>query len=738
MQDFEVDVTNCDRELIHIPGRIQSHGFMVVVDSTSFIRYYSDNIIDFLDVNIQNLIGHKVSVVEEKFIECQPLGFISQLIYLGKNNKSFELTNPFLLTLAGKPFFLIISTSADYYVLEFEPAVSDFDLNAQKKINRAISEMLTEKNVQKLLFNTVRQVKNIIRFDRVMIYKFSEKGHGQVVAEEKETELESWLGMNYPASDIPKQARELYKINLTRLIADVKVETTGISTSADNDNPLDLSFSQLRAVSPMHIQYLKNMGVCSSFSISLLYKDELWGLIACHNYTPKFIDCKSRDTSKMLGQILSSALEFRQDEENQTIQQIYETNISKLAKSLKKHDSIIDALTKDEITILNVTNASGCILVYEGKTTLLGQCPDKCQLDGLLDYIKNNTREAIQATSSLSELYPPAKEFEKVASGLILTVLSDIEENYIIWLKPERKQTMNWAGNPEKLVEVNKDGYMNLSPRRSFETWAEIVSGTSETWNLTEKNAVKRLKEEITYSINEKAGVIKVMNERLKSAYEELDTFSYTVSHDLKSPIAAILGYAQVIAGDKSADNKWGNIAARIESRANKMNLMINEILEYSRIGRSEIDYKTINTRSLIEEIVKDLQAIYITLQLTIHIGDTPQLRGDPMMVSQVFANLLGNAVKYSQESEPAVITISGIENDATITYIIEDNGIGILDSDLPHIFELFNRMSNVQEIEGTGLGLAIVKRIIERHNGFVRVESKIGKGSRFFISFNK
>ena len=370
MQNFDVDITNCDRELIHIPGRIQSHGFMVVIDTKAFVRYYSDNIVDFLDVNIQDLIGHKVEIIEEKFIECQPLGFINQLIYFGKNNKSFELTNPFLLTLAGKPFFLIISTSADYYVLEFEPAVSDFDLNAQKKINRSISEMLTEKNVQKLLFNTARQVKNIIRFDRVMIYKFSEKGHGQVVAEEKEPELESWLGMNYPASDIPKQARELYKINLTRLIADVQVETAAISTSADNDAPLDLSFSQLRAVSPIHIQYLKNMGVCSSFSISLLYKEELWGLIACHNYTPRFIDYKSRDTSKMLGQILSSALEFRQDEENHIIQQIYEANISQLAKSLQKHVSIIDALTCDEITILNMTNASGCILVYEGMTTL--------------------------------------------------------------------------------------------------------------------------------------------------------------------------------------------------------------------------------------------------------------------------------------------------------------------------------------------------------------------------------
>jgi len=214
----------------------------------------------------------------------------------------------------------------------------------------------------------------------------------------------------------------------------------------------------------------------------------------------------------MLGQILSSVLEFRQDEENHIIKQIYEANISQLAKSLQKHVSIIDALTCDEIKILNMTHVSGCILTYEGMTTLLVPCSNQMQIEGLLEFIKNNIKNAINSTASLSELYAPAKEFEKVASGLMLVILSNMEKNYIIWLKPERKQTMNWTGNQEKPVEIIQGGYMNFSPRNSFETWAEVVSGTSENWSLTEKNAVKRLKEEITHSINEKAGVLKSMN----------------------------------------------------------------------------------------------------------------------------------------------------------------------------------------------------------------------------------
>jgi len=171
------------------------------------------------------------------------------------------------------------------------------------------------------------------------------------------------------------------------------------------------------------------MVVCSSFSISLLYKEELWRLIACHNYTPRFIDYKSRDTWKMLGQILSSVLEFKQGEENHIIKQIYEANISQLAKSLQKHVSIIDALTCDEIKILNMTHVSGCILTYEGMTTLLGPSPNQMQIEGLLDFIKNNIKNAINSTASLSELYAPAKEFEKVASGLMLVVLSNMEKN---------------------------------------------------------------------------------------------------------------------------------------------------------------------------------------------------------------------------------------------------------------------------------------------------------------------
>ncbi|MNR11561.1 Bacteriophytochrome [compost metagenome] len=201
-------------------------------------------------------------------------------------------------------------------------------------VGRSLSEILSDKKIENLLGNVAQQIKKIIGYDRVMVYKFHEDGHGEVVAEAKSDNFESWLGLHYPASDIPKQARELYKINLVRLIADVHTTPSALLTHPINGEavPLDLTHSTLRAVSPIHIQYLKNMGVASSFSVSILDGDNLWGLIACHNYTPRFINYRERESAKLVGQVLSSAVSFREQEEEQ--------------QHANEHRQSVDAITR--------------------------------------------------------------------------------------------------------------------------------------------------------------------------------------------------------------------------------------------------------------------------------------------------------------------------------------------------------------------------------------------------------
>lgn len=736
LTEIGVDLTNCNREPIHIPGQIQSHGFLIVVDKSYIIRYHSANTTTLFP-GMNHLLGKPLSSIELLLGEPYQPHAITQLLNLGKINHSFEQGNPFQTTISDILYNLIISTAGDdYYLLELEPAVTHTDL--QKVIGRFISEILTDKQLLRMLDNTTTQVKKFIGYDRVMVYRFAEDGHGEVLAEAKNENLESWIGLHYPATDIPKQARELYKQNLTRLIADVETIPSKIITHPGSHPQLDLTNAQLRAVSPIHIQYLKNMGVASSFSISLIYKNELWGLIACHHYTPKFIDYKTRDSCKLIGQILSSALEHRQDDESQKVNETFKDNVEKLAKYLQKSSCVEDALTKESVTLLDVVHATGAVLIYEKNITKLGYTPDDEQLKGLLNWVQENVRASVYYTANLSAVYPEAAAYKKGVSGMLVSILSKELAEYIIWFKPEFIQTVHWAGNPEKAVIVNESGPGQISPRNSFAVWLQTVTDTSQKWTSEELKSVLRLKEEVMYAIHVKAGAIRLLNEKLRYAYEELDTFSFTISHDLKNPITVIKSYAEVLTTDASIGQKGQEILQKIVNRSDRMNFMINEVLDYSRIGRSDIQYRHINMPSLINDIVKELEHVYDTRHLELAIGNLPDLQGDPVMISQLFSNLISNAVKYSQQEQPSVVQIGGEVSNGEICYRIKDNGIGIEVKDLPHVFELFNRMENAKHMEGSGVGLAIVKRIVEKHNGKIWAESEPGEGSVFYVSFKQ
>jgi light-regulated signal transduction histidine kinase (bacteriophytochrome) len=734
-----VDLNNCNIEPIHIPGQIQSHGFLIVIDQNQIIRFYSENIYSYLKLPGITLLGQPIGLIEPIIGKNEPPNFINQLIVFGRTN-GFDQTNPFQTDIQGLAFHLIISQSENYFLLEFEPSQSDLSLDIQKMVGRSISEMLADKNLQNLLNNTAMQIKSIINYDRVMIYKFAEDGHGEVVAEARNNNLESWLGLHYPASDIPQQARELYKVNLTRLIADVHTEPSKIlAEEANAEKHLDLSYSQLRAVSPIHIQYLKNMGVCSSFSISLIYHKELWGLIACHNYTPRFINYKSRESAKLIGQILSSALEFRQDEENQSIYDKYKASVTELSRYMLQSMSIEDALTAHSITLMDVADVSGAVLVYENNITKLGKTPGDEQLNSLISWVDETISEPIYYTQHLSQLYPDAEAYKKIASGMFVCTISKELNEYVIWFKPEQLQTIQWAGNPEKPAEINiKDGLLTVSPRKSFDNWAETVVGTSKLWGNAEIKSILRLKGEITYAINQKASEIRILNEKLKQAYEELDTFSFTISHDLKNPLTTIKSYSQILMRDKNMSPESLKILNRIDASTDKMDQMIREVLEYSRIGKTTLTKVPVDIQTLVEDQVRDLSVAYQTQDLEMTIGDTPVLQGDPVMISQVFSNLLSNAIKYSSHSNPSKVSVNGILTDTEVIYSIADNGIGIDIKQLPSVFELFKRMDNAKDIEGTGVGLAIVKRIVEKHQGKVWVDSELGRGSTFYLAFQR
>jgi len=733
MNSYQVDLTNCDKEPIHIPGKVQSHGFLVAANSSQIITYISENIKPFIDDDAKNYLGKHISDLEAKLKISGTQLKLSQILAIGGG---YENLNPFMLTLNSKPYNLIVTASGEELVLEFETVTSDLDIDVQKTIGRSVSDILSGKNLNALLNNAAAEIKKIIQYDRVMIYKFGEDGHGEVVAEVKNDDLEPFLGLHYPASDIPKQARELYKINLTRIIADVNTESSAIITHNEGA-PLDLTHSVLRAVSPIHIQYLKNMGVESSFSISLIAHGELWGLIACHNYSPRFINYRARDASKLIGQILSSALEYRQDEEDVEKSTRLTAAAASLAHFIEKDNYIGDALTKNDVTVKDITTATGVALIFDGDVTTLGTTPPKEQIADIARWLKTNMQDSIYYTHRFPEIYQPGKQSSDVASGILACMLSKELSEMIIWFKPEQIQTIHWAGNPDKAVEKTEDGLLFLSPRKSFESWGEIVKNTSERWSNEEISAVIKVREQIIYAINRKANEIRLLNERLSLAYEELDTFSFTISHDLRTPLSSIKSYSELLlTTNKSLDDNAKKILTRIVAGTDKMNFLIKEILNYSRVGRADIEVSNIDMSKLIEEIKREVVSALNPQNLEFEIGKTPNIMGDSTMINQVFTNLLNNAVKYSARSKPSKVKIEGVVNNDEIVYSVADNGVGIDVNYYSRVFELFKRMDNVKDFEGTGVGLAIVKRIVEKHKARIWFESTLGVGTVFYISF--
>jgi chemotaxis family two-component system sensor kinase Cph1 len=728
-----IDLSNCDREPIHIPGKVQEHGVLIAIDKEFNIAYCSENITNLFPFASTTLLGQSVGLLSG-FLVTGVDNFIESLLIIAQAGKNFEPVNPYPVVINSIAHYMILSTAGEFYLAEFERASSDLESDLQQVTGSSLSMMLGDARLGSLLNKTAEQIRKIIHYDRVMVYKFHEDGHGEVVAEAKNDHLEPLLGLHYPASDIPKQARELYKLNLTRLIADVDAQPSAVLTY--DDRALDLTNSSLRAVSPIHIQYLKNMGVASSFSVSLIHNTELWGLVACHNYTPRFINFKQRDAARLIGQVLSSALSFRQQEQDQQVSNKLKYAVDDLTRHLLRYTSIEEALFHHETTLLDAVDCTGAVLIYENRFFRAGVTPDDDFLKQLCGWLNEQMTDGIFGTDRLPEEFPQSLHVKDLASGLLACRLSKELKEYLLWFKPEAISEVKWAGNPDKPVEVSETGMLHISPRKSFEIWSQQVSFTASPWRNEDFSSALQLREEVAFAISRKATEIRIMNEKLKEAYDELDSFSYTISHDLKNPLTTIKSYSQLLQRSPNFNEKEQMMLGRIVKGAQRMQGMIEEVLNYSRAGQVKLSPRYVDMSLLLADLKEQLMVAYDGVPVEISIEETPEVYGDETMIQQVFSNLVGNAVKYSKNEAQPLVRIKATKGHRMVRYSISDNGIGIKVKDQETIFELFKRSDEVEDFEGNGVGLAIVKKIMEKHNGKIWVDSEPGKGSTFHVSF--
>ncbi|RYF65125.1 MAG: GAF domain-containing protein [Cytophagaceae bacterium] len=354
------NLSNCDQEPVQWPGFIQSYGYLLALHPGTFeVWQASENVVELTQRPLNELIGLSVS---ELLLGDLPGIVVQELLIVATRNGNPEAFTPYQVTIYGDNWLVLLHRHDGALILELEPAAKPTTLiqvSMQTLLSLTITDIQRSTTLTELLAKTAVNVKAVTGFDRVMVYRFGEDWHGEVIAEAREDFLEPFLGLHYPASDIPKQARELYKINLVRGIVDVQQPRVGIypTTYLTHNRPLDLTHAHLRAVSPLHIEYLQNMGVRSSMSISLLDRGELWGLIACHHYTgPRFIDYPARQSIKLVSQLLSTTLEIRHHDELAGVSEQLLKDEQLIYQQMMADWDVVQGLTRHRVTMLDLTS----------------------------------------------------------------------------------------------------------------------------------------------------------------------------------------------------------------------------------------------------------------------------------------------------------------------------------------------------------------------------------------------
>jgi chemotaxis family two-component system sensor kinase Cph1 len=721
----ESPFNGCEQEPIRHLGKVQSHGYFLAVDeATLTIRYVSAN---FPDTPVP---GRLLADFQPGDL---PAGRLKDILL--SIVSAPEALYPESLMFNGTKYHVVVHRQEGLWIMELEPEETSVShARLQHLMGQVMADFQQTTSLPELLNKVAVKVRQMTGYDRVMIYRFDEEWNGEVVAETKEDHLEPFLGLHYPASDIPKQARDLYLINLVRIIADVDATPAAI-LSAPMDPAPDLTHSILRAVSPVHIEYLKNMGVRSSMSFSLLYKGRLWGLISCHHYqSARLVDYDARMAGKVVSQLLSAALEFRHDEQEYAAVARAEATLHTLRQNMQENWNRVEGLTTRPVTALHLFRAGGFACLAEGDIQTLGNVPERPFLEALTAWLPSQLANGIFRTHQLARFFPAAADHPATAAGLLAVRVS--AEEYLLWFRPETLQQVSWGGNPEKPVMVDDNGIQRLEPRKSFAKWTQLVHGKADPWHPADERLALRLKDEVLQVAAQRAAQLQHLHRQLQLAYEELDTFSYTVSHDLRVPLASIKTYAEILLEDYDdrLDAETRPIFEKIVGASSRMGELIRQILHYARTSRAELSPEPVGMKSILESVREEL--LVTEKAAAIDIGDTPPINGDRIMIQQVFSNLLSNAIKYSRTVTNAPIRVEGVRLGNEVRYSVTDHGIGIDRKDGHHIFELFRRLDNAKNVEGHGVGLAIVKRIMQRHNGNVWFRSEPLQETTFFVSF--
>jgi light-regulated signal transduction histidine kinase (bacteriophytochrome) len=704
-----VDLHTCADEPIHIPGTIQPHGALIFLSENGLVEGWSANIASV--TGSEPPLGQPFDAVGLP----QPVTALIQESYDAMADGVAPATVT-ALDVDGREYDCVVHAHGGRVLVEFEARdvgmgeVAQFAIKAHSSIDR----LRRRRTIDGLLETAVRQVRDFTGFDRVMAYRFRADDSGDVVAEARRDDLVPYLGQRYPAGDIPPQARRLYVLNTLRMIADVTYDAVPL-LGLDASAPLDMSFAVLRSVSPIHVEYLQNMGVGASMSVSIVINGRLWGLIACHHMSPKRVPYSIRMAADVLAQVIASTVQGIEARDDAELVEHAANVRTGLVEALLLEDDPLDALVHHGDGLLESTHAHALVVCQHGRVVCRGV--DQALGEAVVASLPADASDVV--TRAGVQDWPDAiQPLLGKWAGMLALPFDPPSGGWCVLLRTEQVEEVAWGGKPDK----SQAGPLGerLTPRGSFDAWHETVRGRAHPW----EDGI------LTHARMMLGELVRVSNARRAQTEATRAQLLAMLGHDLRDPLNSINMAGMVLERTDVGSNK-GTLGKRIQSSSNRMQRMIGQVLDMSRIDRGlalGVELQPVDLAALACDIIEEARLAYPTVVYDLHTTGPAFVLADAGRLGQVISNLLSNARHHGEPNQP--ITIRTATRGGLAVLEIANAGGPIPAETESTLFNPFKRSSlnNPRNRTGMGLGLYIAQQIVREHEGEIAYRHEDGK----------
>ncbi|MFZ8141450.1 MULTISPECIES: ATP-binding protein [Alteromonas] len=738
-----INFERCEDEPIHIPESIQSYGFLIAFNYKDLkISIVSDNC---ESVFTEPLIGkHFLEILSS---DTNERAFLEETFDRVTKTKirlpiKLHLKASMLEEGAAIDYLAVVYDSGHNYVVELEPATEFRDTYSAEQfiklyamsIAPRFKEMTSLREMAQEMVSTIRYLTNM---DRVVLYKFNDDYSGKVIAEAKADDMDSYQDLYFPASDIPAQARALYKTNWVRLTPDTELPPARLvpSTEASGREPLDLTRSLLRTFSPIHLQYIRNQGLRASFSISLVTDGELYGLISCHHREPSYIPQDVRLQCENLSQLFSWHLLAKEEEIAKHKKYATDEAVDAMLDRIGPANPISRVVKSGEKAFLEALNSSGFVYYSQYETITLGSTLPIELIKEI--FSKASSQGGFPYTNdALYDDYPEARQYG--IAGIMIIPLFEKKQYFTAWFRKETHRVQKWIGaEDEKSEDAPKA--QRLKPRASFTIHTRTIKGRSTSFDKADVDTANRLNRMfLVYALD--------VQERMHISIQELEKqdnyrneFLATLAHELRNPLGPIMSGASILE-TVDDDKTRKRVTAIINRQAEYMSKLINDLMDVSRItrGKVKLEFEKLSIQDVLSDSLEivDQQVKAKKHNITVnYLEKDVTVYGDKARLSQIFSNIIHNAAKYT--SEQGRITVDIREEGVMVVVAVKDNGMGIPEDRLKDVFNMFTQIEahSTHTKGGLGIGLTLVSKLVMLHHGDVSVMSEgLGRGSTFEV----